>query len=429
MLAPGALYLFWTTGVFYVFELAGDYDLILLVHENYRQSEAFQTLIGQHPNLRVLYVPDLRPVRRLHRFYATEVRRLVEESGPRFILSSDIWGMEMLYLFHFGRVRRAQGHPCGCIAIQTSNWLGDFDKDVQGGRALHAAYYVRRYGIPRLLASSLVVGLMHTFLILNTFVYPAVYTGHPLRPWRILAARLTAQRDTVGNFDAFLYYTDAEGDVIRRLFDENCRLHKVVHPLRTHEAAARNLLHAGAEEKSILILPSYTTVLMLQRDLGLTEQAAIEFLAGRWAEIIIRLQARFPSHRVSWKIHPQLVKDPHWQAVTARIRSAVPALEVEDPGEKAETLILQNRVIAGDISTALMWAALLASKIVISFDVFGTKGSDLAGIENIWYFDDLDAFERASFEKPDPGGTVSSSAAGQTPTIREYFAESISGEV
>jgi hypothetical protein len=421
LLAPGALYLFWTTGVFYVFELAADYDVILLVSEQYRHSDAFNRLVEQ-ANLRVYYVPGLRPVRRLHRFYATEVRRIVEEFRPRFILSTDIWGMEMLYLFHFGRLQRAQGHPCGCMAIQASNWLNQGDKDLDEGRKFHALYYVRKYGMPLFMASWLVKSLMHTFRILNTFVYPVLYVGKPLRPWSTVIGPITSQQDTEGKFDAFLYYNDGEGNAIRPLFAESCHMQKVVHPLRTHEEEARHLLHAGHEKPSIVVLPSYASVLMLQGDLGLSEEAATEFLADRWIDVIRRVQARFPSFPVRWKIHPQMVTDPHWRAVTARVQAAVPAVSVVDPAEKAEKLILESHVIVGDVSTALMWASVLPSKIVISFDVFGVKYREMAGRENIWYFDDIDAFDRASFERPD-ARRLPPSPVPAAPTVRDYFAQ------
>ena len=423
LLAPGALYLFWSAGVFYVFELVDDYDVILLVGEEYRHSEAFARLLEQHPDIRVYYVPAVRPVRRLHRYYATEVRRIVEEFRPRFILSTDIWGMEMLYLFHFARALRSQGHPCGRIAIQASNWLKDGDKDLDEGRKHHATYYVRKYAMPRVMASWLVTGLMHTFRLLNTFLYPAFYTGSPLRPWSLMLGPITSQRDSVGKFDAFLWYHDGEGRTIRPLFDESCRVERVVHPLRSREAAARRLLQAGAEEQAIIVLPSYASVLMLQGDLGLTEAAATAFLSDRWIEVITRLRGRFPSYAVRWKIHPQLVNDPHWMAVTGRICAAVPELEVLDPSVSAEKLILEHRVIAGDISTALMWAANLSSKIVISFDVFGKKYGELAGRDNIWYVDDLADFDRASFETSLPAKTDPAATGGEAPTVREYLAQ------
>jgi len=422
LLAPGALYLFWTTGVFYVFELAGEYDVILLVSEQYRHSEAFNRLVAQE-KLRVYYVPDVRPVRRLHRYYATEVRRIVEELRPRFILSNDIWGMEMLYLFHFGRSQRSHGHPCGRIAIQTSNWLNNADKDLAEGHKFHALYYVRKYRMPHFLAGWLVGALMRTFRFLNTFIYPAFLLGSPLRPWSHLFGPTTSQRDSEGKFDEFLYYSDAEGRVIRPLFAESCHVQKVVHPLRSHETAARNLLQAGPEERAIVLFPSYASVLMLQGDLGLTEPAAIEFLADRWIEIINRLRRRFHSYPVRWKTHPQLINDPHWVAVTARIRAAVPELDVLNPAEKAEKLIMEHRVIAGDISTALMWAAILPGKIVISFDVFGVKYREMAERDNIWYFDDLDDFDRAPLEAPSRSGTDGSPAGTPAPTVREYLAQ------
>lgn len=417
LLAPGALYLFWSAGVFYVFELIEDYDVILLVGEEYRQSDAFNRLLEQHPGIRACYVPRLRPVRRLHHYYATEARRIVDAYRPRFILSTDIWGMEMLYLFQFGRAQRARGHACGCIAIQASNWMKDGDRDLDEGRKHHATYYVRKYGMPRVMAGWLVTLLMHTFRVLNTFVYPAFYTGRPLRPWGLMFGPVSSRRDSVGKFDAFLYYSEGEGRSIRPLFHESCRVDRVVHPLRSREDAARNLLRAGDEQRAVIVLPSYASVLMLQGDLGLNEQAATEFLADRWIEVITRLRQRFPGYPVHWKIHPQLVNDPHWMAVTARISAAVPEFEVLDPSEKAEKLILEHHVIAGDISTALMWAANLPSKIVFSFDVFGVKYRELAGRDNIWYFDDLADFDRASFETFRPAGT------GPAPTVREYLAQ------
>jgi hypothetical protein len=423
LLAPGALYLFWTTGVFYVFELAGDYDVVLLVNEHYRQSDAFNRLVDEHPTVRAYFVPSLRPVRRLHRFYATEVRRIVEEFRPRFILSNDIWGMEMSYLFHFGRLQQSRGDPCARVAIQASNVATDFEKDFAEGRNVHAGYYVRKYRMPRFLASWLVTALMHTFRVLNTFLYPTVYAGKPLQPWKTLAP-VTSQRDSLGKFDAFLYYTDAEGDVIRQWFAESCCFQKVLHPLRSHESAARRLLQAHAEDASIVILPSYVSVSMLRNDLGLTEQAAIESLSNRWSEIITRLRRRFPSYAVRWKIHPLAARDPHWLAVTERVRSAAPTMEIVDPAEKAEKLILESRVIVGDISTALAWGGLLSTKIVISFNVFGLKYPEMGGRENIRYFDDMDAFERASFDKSQAGGT---SGSRHIPTVREYFAQVMSG--
>lgn len=426
LLAPGALYLFWTTGVYYVFELARDYDLVLLVNDDYRGNEDFRRLLDRLTNARAYYVPDVRPVRRLHQFYATEVRRIVDDCRPRFILSNDLYGMEMLYLFHFGRSQRAQGVPCTCLTFQASNVAIDFYKDQAENKKIHAGYYTRKYRLPPFLASWLVGGLTHTFRVLNTFIYPAIYAGTSLRPWTTIAP-VTWRRDSRGRFDCLLYYSDAEGNVLRRLFDESCCFQKVQHPLRSHQAEAQALLHARAETPSIVILPSYVSVLLLRGDLGLSEPEAIQSLSSRWVEIITRLQRRFPSYPMRWKIHPQAVKDPHWLAVTERVRAAVPALEVVDPTEKAEKLIFESRVVAGDISTALVWAAWLSTKIVLSFDVFGRHYRDLAGRDNIWYVDDLETFERMSFDTGDAGGAAPRPGQTDVPTLREYLAQVLSG--
>ena len=284
---------------------------------------------------------------------------------------------------------------------------------------------VRKYRMPPPLASSLVGALTHTFRILNTFIYPARYTGKALRPWGTMAP-VSWRRDSKGRFDCFLYYSDAEGAVLRRLYDKSCVFQKVQHPLRSHESDARALLHARGEEASIVVLPSYVSVLLLQGDLGLTEPDAIEFLSNKWAEIISRLRRRFPSYPIRWKIHPGAARDPHWRAVNERIRAAVPALEILDPAQKAEKLIFESRVVVGDISTALVWASWLTTKIVISFDVFGRHYKDLMGRDNIWYIDDLDTFDRAPFETGAAAGPASS-GSGTVPAVRDYLAGLLGG--
>ncbi len=120
---PGPLHLFWTTGVFYFWELQKCFDFIFLVPENYRHSAQFQKVAGLTEVLHVEYMSSKSILRR-HLYYARRFRQLLRRYLPNHVLMHNRSYVENQYLlYHCRRV---------CPEARRYYYQNDHVSDVEG---------------------------------------------------------------------------------------------------------------------------------------------------------------------------------------------------------------------------------------------------------------------------------------------------------
>ncbi|MBF0422442.1 MAG: hypothetical protein HQL73_05560 [Magnetococcales bacterium] len=151
---------------------------------------------------------------------------------------------------------------------------------------------------------------------------------------------------------------------------------QIRHPLVDACTEVMRFLYGEIDESDmILITPSYgfTSRLIVQ---GWSEDQVIRHVADRWYQAIDRLLQRFPGFTIKIKLHPSSRSDPIWRAILDQLVQQLPQMVVVDPGTSAEKLIVEAKVIVGDVSNVLWWAGIIGNKVVISLDIFSYPGGD-----------------------------------------------------
>ncbi|NDB87170.1 MAG: hypothetical protein EB127_31480, partial [Alphaproteobacteria bacterium] len=174
---------------------------------------------------------------------------------------------------------------------------------------------------------------------------------------------------------------------------------KINHPLVSCSSEVFRFLYGEhTSTNTILLLPSYGfTSRMIES--GWKRELLEQHLASKWNNAISKLLDSFPGFNLKIKLHPSSFEDPLWKDIIESIKTSHPIIEIIDSKQSAEWHIVQAKVIVGDVSSALWWAALYGNKTVISLDIFGYAGGSemLSYHPYIYYIDDIEKEPCASW--------------------------------
>jgi len=177
---------------------------------------------------------------------------------------------------------------------------------------------------------------------------------------------------TSAKMNTQLTYSEREFKGFHKLGIRNLKLIK--HPLANVGESFFKFMHGEIKmEEAILVLPSYGFTSKLLQE-GWSQAEVVEHVSSCWIEALRALLLRFPGHGLKMKLHPVSQQDENWRAILKKITTEFNELEVIDSVESAEWWIVKSRVIVGDVTSALWWAAMYGEKIVLSLDIFGYQG-------------------------------------------------------
>lgn len=373
---PGPLHLFWATGVYYFWLLKERFDFVLIVSEAYQENTEFAKLAGHEAIRHVEYLPLkgklLRHFRCSNRF-----RLLTGIYYPTYLLLHNLSYIENQYLLHWSRKR----HPAmPCFYYQNGRMSLKSQDDFAARRAGNIEALIKKVrliGHNFELAGKVVDTINGLNFILSYKLLPWLVIQETFSPpEKVLMGCLDqeAVRESNNNNNILLAYLDVEIDAYRALgFDNIIRIH---HPILDCGLEVMNFLYGSViETDSILILPSYgyTSSMIVS---GWKQPDLVQHIAGKWCEAIEKLLESFTGFALRMKLHPVSYADPVWQEIIQLIRSRFPALTIIDPMQSAERHIVQSKVIVGDVSSALWWAAMYNGKMVLSLDIFGYPAGD-----------------------------------------------------
>ncbi|MEO5808370.1 hypothetical protein [Devosia sp.] len=370
---PGPAHLFWTTGVFHLLELGRTHDVVIVTDDGrYDQSPDFQTIRELEFVLEHVQIVGQRLLSR-HLLVKRALEAATAKYPPDLLYLHNMNYIEDFYLL---RLFRSRGEGITRVFFQNGRLTGDFRLDFQYRIAMDAKIIHEKMHLPWPIATALVKlrGMVLSFL--NYTVFPMLLTGKQFRPWYnvytgVITSGYCEQWNTAT--DQVFAYVEYEADIYRKVGLR--RVRAIDHPAKAHRRDLAQLLgRSTIVHDQIVILPSvgFTTELQKTR----TDDEVVGYLSQAWSLALSELEGEHPAWPMVIKLHPAAANDPIWMRTIQNLKAAFAQLSAVAPTLSAEALIEASRVVAGDVSSALWWAALIGDKKVISFDYFGYPGGN-----------------------------------------------------
>lgn len=378
LMQPGPLHLFWTTGVFYFWQLKDFFDFVFIVPSSYRESNEFQRLL-ELPAIR--HVEYLAPAAIFWRYqrYQKQFRSVLNGFPPIYLLLHNTSYPENQLLIQLARELYPQStrvhYQNGRMPIM---WKEDFllRRSTQIERL-----YRRMPWICQLPRVALVIVILRNQLsyLLNLKVIPLLAVARVLRPpinvFNGYVNIAATKHHYAGRRDIIFSYLHIEAQVYRAQGVPNVTL--IQHPMSRRGDEVFRFLYGDFDViDQILVVPSYGfTSDLIEK--GWDASAVADHVSSRWLEAIELLLDKFPTYKVKLKLHPVAHTDQIWKQIVTQLQLRLGSkFEWIQSNVSAEFLVVQSRVIVGDVTSVLWWAALYGNKTVISFDIFGYYGGN-----------------------------------------------------
>jgi hypothetical protein len=399
ILAAGPLHLFWTTDIYYLWELSRIYSVILIADESYKNNPVIQRIVRDLKVPEVLYLPGRKNIFAKHRFYIRKFRELVERHKPVFVFQHNSVYIENIYLFRAcGKSRR----DCHRINYQTGISCIDWKTDFK----LQAAYGVEalrnRYNVPAWCAHFLYNALNVVKKSMDYYIVPMVLTGRWFSPYLdIYTGKFRPRGDALRarlsrRYDLLLTYDHNERRNIAEVRGFDANVVQIKHPVQTVGDECHRLLYRSEEEPAVSIFPTYGFSSLLRIEKNISAPALEKSISDNWIAAIKILYEKFPGRRFLWKLHPAAEKNALLSAITERVKKELGYMTILPPDENAQELIVKSKVVVTDASAIFWWSSLQKSKTVIVLDVFNYPSFDYTKFQGVHYFDALDKL--ASFD-------------------------------
>lgn len=374
LLYIGPRHLFWTTGVYALWELAQRYDVTLLVGFDWRREARLERVLRHRRVVQVESTPDLGSLGRRHRWLSRGLRTLVAETAPDVVIQYNHVYVENLYLEYWTRTLA----PRAVLAkIQMGQQLKRTAEDYEA-RKTYAADQVRPGFLPHALRKAWLGARVRLRAHADYRLVPRLTLGTVLRQPLDLWNGTCVEANRRGHYDASFYYVPGERRALEAYEDEE-RLVLVRHPLQSVGEVCHPVLYDEAGDagpRGVVLLPSYGLEGHLRRAHRWTGEQVAHHLSGLWSDVLQRVARRPGLRPFVWKLHPSAAAHPIWASVTERLTGAFPELEVAPAGHTAEGLMLRSRVVISDVSTSLWWAAFVPGLMPVSLDIFGLPFGD-----------------------------------------------------
>lgn len=392
ILVPGPLHLFWTTGVYCLWELWKQYRIVLVVAENYRKDPLFIKVSELCDVIEVCYIPDNYGVLKRHRFYSREFPKLTDKYSPTFVLQFDhVYSINM-YLYYWFKKKNTQ-----VITIQIGREAMNWDADFSARKAFAISNMKNKYPVlPYWLISIMQKIRRKILFLLEYFLLPFMFLKKVFQPGLDVYSGRVFKHNSENYHDYYLMYKTNEKEVTEKAMGQSEKIVLIRHPVETIGQECNNVLYPlDVEEDRITIFPSYGFVDVLCAQKGINQNEAKELIVRKWSEIIEVIHNKLPDWEVMFKLHPNAKKDIIWQNILENIKSNHPDIIVLDESEKAEKLILKSKIVVSDVSTVLWWTSFLRDKLAISLDLFGYPGGDdMKVYDDVCYISSMDELKK-----------------------------------
>lgn len=395
ILAPGPLHLFWTTGVYYLWELSKSYRVILIVNINYAKDPDFKKVIKLPGVTEVFYIPDHCIIKR-HLYYAYEFKRIIMKYRPICILHHDAVYISMMYLYHWDK----KFVP---FSLMISYLTGLCPIDWKNNHKAIVAYNIdliaNKYGLPKWFSIFMFEIRSFLLLVINYYILPILFIGKYFSPLMNVFSKKILKHYWNDNFNFFLLYDSTDRKVMGQYCGSEDGFKEIQHPLKTYGGELNRVLYGVEEANIVLILPTYGNINYYKKENKMSDEDTIKIISSKWLNAINVMKNKFPDFKFFWKLHPVQEQDFLWQVITDKVKQST-EINMIQPSENAQKWILKSKVIVSENSSVLWWSSLLGTKIAISLDIFNMPFTDdFKYRKGIYYFKDLRDFSATDFNK------------------------------
>jgi hypothetical protein len=396
-LMPGPIHLFWTSGVFYAWELGKRYQVVLLVNSSYEKNERFKKLTNSSFIEHIVYLSPRKFT--MHYYYPKKFLVLLKKYSPKAIFLYDHVLPDCQYLLHCceeyapnclrfvflaGRTEVSHSddykarHAFGIDQIQKTwsfivrwSWLARF------------VYFTRNK-----------IKFWFVFTLM-----PLLFIRHRLKP---------AMNFYTGEYDLvvlehlnqsrkyfWLAYLETE---IKILQDREVNAwFRIDHPMKQCWQEVFEFFFGKFNVKEqIIMLPTIGLESRLFTE-GLCKKDVVSNISGKWCEAIDALRVQYPYYTYAMKLHPSAKGNALWESILDEIGARFSDIDFLPTTEIAEWHIVQSKIIVSDVSTVLWWATLMGGKIVISLDLFDyPAGDEMRLLDKVIYINSIDQFRKLS---------------------------------
>lgn len=392
ILMPGPVHLFWTTGVYYLWELSKKYRIVLVVSKIYKIDPLFIKVSALTDVIEILYIPDNYGVLKRHRFYSMVFSELADRYHPLFVFQHNHVYPINMYLYSCAKKRNTQ-----IITMQMGreavNWAADFNaRNASAISNIKNKYPMFPYWFLSLmnkLRKKILFCLVH-------FILPPIFLKKVFHPGLDIYSGRIYKKNTKNYHDYYLMYKATEKEVTEKAMGQSDKILLIRHPVETIGHECNNILYPlDVEEDRIVILPSYGFIDSVYVKNGIKQYDDVALMIQKWGEIIEVIREKMPDWEVLFKLHPNEKNNIIWENILKNSSRNNPHIVLLDKSEKAEKLILKSKIVVSDVSTVLWWTSFLRSKLAISLDLFGyIGGDDIKEYDNVYYISSMDQFKK-----------------------------------
>lgn len=402
-LCPGPEYLFFTSGIFYAWELASRYNVILLLDFPFRKVEILDGLKKEGVIKDYLSVDTSQGTLSLitkykkHRSYYKTSKFLFRKYQPVAIfLHSDIPPLN-IYLFE-----EAFSKNIPRFIYKASAVLSDGNLEVDTLKMLQKVKLARKYKLPYWMAGCCYEIKLFIGYCLNYWLLPYLNKGHifkpRLNPFRKEGRWLNCSKNY---FDYSLTHTDKERKALLETTGEECNV--IQFPMIQVGGKVFNFLYGSIKEQDmVLVLPTDGEADYIMKTQRVSKDIAVKRYYKKWVEAINIIADKLPSHKIGVKFKSN---EDHelFKQYLARLGLGGRIIIIS-PAEDTNALILKSNVIVSTISTVLWWANFLQSrKCLISLDLFDNpSGNYYENVNGILHFNSTEALKNFNFSEIPP---------------------------
>ena len=393
----GPLHLFWTTGVYYLWELKDKYDFVLLVSDEYSNSFNFDKII-KYLDIKFIYYQKKDKGFKLIKNLYKDYNEIFEKYDPHKILMYNVSFIENQVLLC---VCKKNNKKLKIFQYQNARVASNMVKDREYEVYIQAYILTKKFKFLKNFFRTLIYFTKFRNLIKYLYYYKIIpflvlkktfkphfniYTGkHDIKKTLDLYSKVISK--------CFVYL---ECEAKSTLSNEAQNLEIINHPLSTSGKFVNKILYGSIEEKNqILILPStgfFDEELIKNNNFDYLTK----FIAKQYINFLEIILFKFENYNIKFKLHPREESTVFWTRVIKLISEKYNNIEFEKSSINSEYLILESKIIVSDISTVLWWSMFLGNRISISLDIFNfDSGKEmLQYTPYIYYIDNLEELKK-----------------------------------
>ncbi len=392
----GPIHLFWTTGVYLLWELKKKYQFIILADGDYQNSIKFQKIIEYLDITHIYYQRNEKGYKLVKNLYK-DFKFILKKFSPKKILlyNSEFLQNQILINALDKKIKYE------IYEYQNGRETSDIIHDRQMEAANAAETLIKKYKFLKTFNKAKIIFVKIRDISKYVFYFkilPFLITGKMFTPYfNIYTAKINSNRANkfYGEIiKKYFVYLDIEMQFASKSADRDFQI--VNHPASNCGYEVNRILYGNILEKNqILIAPSMGFV---EKEIlkGKSMDELVNFISNKYICVLDILLKKYPDFKIKYKLHPDNPYNSVWLNIFNTVTNKYKDIEQVKPSTNIEKIILESKIIISDVSSVLWWNIFLDNKISISLDIFNFDyGNEMLHYSDyIYYIDDLNKLKK-----------------------------------